>query len=100
MSAGYEKKDVSIRAVALGIVGTVLLIVVFVVFLRGYFIINYENDVTQEIIDNPPQELMKIKEKDKKMLSSYSVLDADKGVYQIPIEKAMDLVVKEYKDKQ
>jgi len=100
MSAGYEKKDVSIKAVTLGIVGTVLLIVVFVVFLRGYFIINYENDVTQEIIDNPPQELMKIKEKDKKMLSSYSVLDQDKGVYQIPIEKAMDLVVKEYKNKQ
>jgi len=81
-------------------VAIVLLIVVFIVMLRGYFVLNYEKDVTEEIINNPPQELNEILEKDKKLLSSYSVLDADKGIYQIPIDRAMELVVKDYKSRQ
>jgi hypothetical protein len=100
MSAGYEKKDVSIRSLAIGIAGIVILIVVFLVFLRGYFVINYEKSLVQERIDNPPQELNEILEKDKKLLSNYSVLDVDKGIYQIPIDRAMDLVVKDYKSRQ
>ena len=100
MSAGYEKKDVSIKALTIGILATVLLIVAFVVLLRGYFIINYEKSLTEERINNPSKELIEIVEKDKKLLSNYSVLDADKGVYQVPIEKAMELVVQEYKSRQ
>ena len=100
MSAGYEKKDVSIKALAIGILATVLLIVAFVVLLRGYFVINYEKSLVEEIVNNPSKELMEIVEKDKKLLSNYSIVDAEKGVYQVPIEKAMEIVVQEYKSRQ
>jgi len=100
MSEGYEKKDISIRAVAIGIIATVLLIVVFVVFLRGYFVLNYEKDLTEEIVNNPSQELQEILDKDKALLDNYGIIDKQKGIYQIPIDSAMKLVVQEYKNKQ
>jgi hypothetical protein len=31
-------------------------------------------------------------EQDNKVLTSYAILDADKGVYRIPIERAMQLI--------
>ena len=100
MSAGYEKKDVSVRGLTIGIVSVVLLIVVFIVFLRGYFVLNYERERTEEVINNPSQELKEILDKDNRLLSNYSVLDAEKGIYQIPIDRAMDLVVEDYKSRQ
>lgn len=100
MSEGYEKRDVSVKAIGLGTLATVLLIVVFIVFLRDYFILAVEKTVHAEIINNPNLELIEINNKDEVLLNGYGVLDKDKGIYKIPIEDAMKAVVSEYNSEQ
>lgn len=96
MSEGYEKKDVSIKALFIGTFATVFLILIFIVGLRDYFIFNIEKSITAEIINNPNIELIEIIKKDKAMLNGYGVIDKEKGVYKIPIEQAMKTVIRDY----
>jgi uncharacterized membrane protein required for colicin V production len=96
MSAGYEKKDVSVKGIALGTVALVLLIIAMVAFVRDYFVFNMEKEITQSILDNPSKELIAIQKSESEQLSNYKIIDSEKGVYQIPIDRAMEIVVKEY----
>lgn len=43
-------------------------------------------------VDRELQALQEIRARDEKILSSYDVVDAERGVYQIPIDAAMNLV--------
>ncbi len=96
MSAGYEKKDVSVKGIVLGTVALVLLIIAMVAFVRDYFVFNMEKEITQSILNNPSKELIAIQKSESEQLSSYKIIDSEKGVYQIPIDLAMEIVVKEY----
>ena len=96
MSEGYEKKDVSIKAIGLGTFATVALIVFFVVFIRDYFLLSVDKAVQAEALNNPNPELIEINEKDKELLSGYGILDREKGIYKIPIDEAMKIIVTEY----
>ena len=99
MSEGYEKKDVSVSAIVLGAVFTVLLIVFFVVILDGYFFFNKEKYIYENVLNIKSTELQEIRKAEEQMLTNYSLLDEDKGIYQIPIEEAMGIIVKEYAQK-
>jgi hypothetical protein len=99
MSAGYEKKDVSVTAIVLGAAFTVILIVIFVVFLDSYFVINKEKYIYDNVTNVKSAELEDIKSAADSMLHNYSVLDKDKGIYQIPIDSAMQIVADEYGQK-
>ena len=96
MSDGYEKKDVSVKGIALSTLAIVVLIIVFIVMLRDYFVFNVEKSVTEEIVKNPNIQLIDILKKDKAMLSGYGIIDKEKGIFKIPIEQAMKSVVKDY----
>ena len=96
MSQSYEKKDVSVRGLVLGAFATVLLIIVFIVGLRDYFIFTSDKSMTLEIVDHPNPELIEILKKDSLMLNGYSVIDKEKGIYKIPVDAAMKSVVRDY----
>jgi len=98
MSSGYEKKDVSVKAIAISTLALVVLIVVMVIFVRDYFVFNMENAITDSALNSPLKELLEIQKTEKDLLTHFRLLDKDKGVYQIPIELAMDLVVQDYKN--
>lgn len=95
MSSGYEKKDVSVKGIVGGTLAVVIIIVVFVVLLRDYFLYNVENAVYNEATI-PSQELVEIRQSAEKLITEYGVIDQQKGVYRIPIDNAMELVVKDY----
>lgn len=95
MSAGYEKKDVSVKGLVGGTLGIVLIIVIFIILLRDYFLVNVESAVYNQAI-TPSQELTDIRQAALGQISNYGVIDAEKGIYQIPIDQAMELVVKDY----
>ena len=96
MSEGYEKKDVSVKAIVLGSFLTILLIVVFVVLLRDYFVINKENYIYKNVLNVKSAELQEIKIAEDLLLNHYKVIDIEKGIYQIPIDQAMAVVAEEY----
>ncbi|KAA3611194.1 MAG: hypothetical protein D8M58_14565 [Calditrichaeota bacterium] len=96
MSSGYEKKDVSVKGLILGTIGLVLLIIVMVVFVRDYFVYNMENAITESAVNNPAKDLMEIQKAENQLLTRFKVIDKEKGMYQIPIDLAMKLVVQDY----
>ena len=96
MSEGYEKKDVSVRGIFIGTLATVILIIIFVVGLRDYFVFSVEKEKTEQIVNNPNPELIEILKNDKALLSGYGIIDKEKGIYKIPIEQAMKSVVYDY----
>jgi hypothetical protein len=99
MSEGYEKKDVSVTAIVLVSFFTILLVVVFIVLLKDYFVFNKEKYVYNNVLNMKSGEFEALKKANNLMIDDYRVIDKEFGTYQIPIEKAMELVVEEYADK-
>ena len=78
----------------------VLLIVGFIVVLNEYFIsvaeeIKYEQVLAPESADAREQ-----RARETELLSSYDIVNAEDGVYRIPIRRAMELMADEAFRKQ
>jgi hypothetical protein len=92
---GYEKRDVNIKKLVLwGIVGAVI-VVISLVALTEYFLITKEDYYYRAVEQPRSQELMELRERETEELNSYELLDEEKGIYRIPIKRAMELIVEE-----
>jgi hypothetical protein len=92
---GYEKRDVNVfMVIGLAVISVVILIVILL-FLNNYFVEAKEQMVYVEQLQPESIDLKSLIDAEKKELSSYKILDAKRGVYQIPIDLAMKLLVKE-----
>jgi hypothetical protein len=99
-SAGYEKKDVNVPMILWVSAATALLIVVSVLFVRDYVIMESEK-ATYEIRlkpDNP--QLLELQAWEEAELATTRILDSTKGIYQIPIDRAIELTIEQYKSNQ
>ena len=88
---GYEKSDVSvpwITTIALIVIGV---IVVFMIILNEYFLVTKEKIIDEVVLSNPSTALRELHAREEQELNSYKLLDSAKGIYQIPIERAMEL---------
>lgn len=98
--AGYEKSDVSvpwITTIALIVIGV---IVVFVIILNEYFLVTKETMVEETVLSKPSAALRELHAREDQELGSYKLLDAETGIYQIPIERAMELQAEEAYERQ
>jgi beta-lactamase regulating signal transducer with metallopeptidase domain len=92
---GYEKRDVNVKKLVLwGIVGVVI-VVISLVAIREYFLITKEDYYYRAVEKPRSRELMELRERETKELNSYELLDEEKGIYRIPIKRAMELIVEE-----
>jgi len=92
---GYEKRDVNtLKVAAFGITATIVLIVV-IVLLINYFTLLREKVVYQEVLRPESVPLRELRARETEELNSYAVIDSTKGVYRIPIERAMELFANE-----
>jgi beta-lactamase regulating signal transducer with metallopeptidase domain len=92
---GYEKRDVNVKKLVLwGIVGIVI-VVISLVAIREYFLITKEDYYYRAVEKPRSRELMELRERETKELNSYELLDEEKGIYRIPIKRAMELIVEE-----
>jgi hypothetical protein len=95
INSGYEKRDVNVKKLVLwGIVGVVI-IVISLVAITEYFLITKEDYYYQAVEKPRSQELMELRERETQELSGYQLLDEEKGIYRIPIKRAMELMVEE-----
>ena len=77
-----------------------VLMVLFIIFMNDYFTpvkkpVIHDENVRPEYI-----QLQKIKEREDKVLSSYRIINAEKGIYQIPVDRAVQIITDEYAEKQ
>ena len=95
---GYEKKDVNVKIIiGVGLAIIAFLITVFVL-LTDYFNV-VEAEVFYEAQLKPESTMLKeVREEENEKITTYKLIDAEKGVYRIPIERAMHLLVEEASD--
>ncbi len=94
-NAGYEKRDVNIfMVIGLSILSVVLLIIILV-FLIDYFVESKEQMIYEAQLQPESADLNSLLVAEEEELTSYKVLDTERGVYRIPVDRAMELLVKE-----
>ena len=94
-SHGYEARDASSKKIIIWGIAGIVFIVIILALLTEYFLFVKE-EFYLEIVEEPrSQELLDMRKKESEELNSYKLLDKDKGVYRIPIDRAMELVVEE-----
>ena len=94
-NAGYEKRDINIfMVIGLSVLSVVLLIVILV-FLIDYFVESKEQMIYEAQLQPESADLNSLLIAEEEILTSYKVLDIERGVYQIPVDRAMELLVKE-----
>ncbi len=94
-NGGYEKRDVKINKIIIVTVVLTVFLIFSLVMLNELFISVKENVVYEAFLKPPSQILLESRKEQDAILNSYGVVDEEKGVYRIPISKAMDLYVEE-----
>ena len=93
---GYEKKDVNIPVIISVSVVSIVILVVMIVVLADFFQIQKESMVYDSVLSQESKELVELRTIEFETLNNYKLLDAEKGVYQIPIKRAMQLLTEEH----
>ena len=91
-SSGYEKKDTSIRAIVVTTFVAIVLIVIVIVVLWDYFIATREAIVYEQTLAPVSVQLEELQRHEDSILNSYEFVDSTRGVYRIPIDRAMELM--------
>lgn len=94
-SAGYEKRDVNIFMVIGFTVVFVALLIVILIFLVDYFVEAKEEMIFETQLQPESVDLKSLITAEQEELTSYKILDTERGIYRIPIDRAMELLVKE-----
>ena len=91
----YEIKDIPVKAVAIG--GVVFMIIVGVtLFLLYEYYIRVLDATEHELkLSKQSKKLMELKKLEDESLNSYKIIDEEKQIYQIPIERSKELMLDE-----
>ena len=91
-NAGYEKRDVNIKLVTVFSLLTIVFVTVCLIGLNEYFNSVKEAEYYQSVLQPASPELRDMQAAEERVLTSYRVIDKNKGVYAIPVESAMKLM--------
>ncbi len=94
-STGYKTKDVNITRVLLYGAGGIALLVVIVIMVFDWFAVSKEKAIYDAQLKPESVSLKDLYVREAKLLNTYAVIDAKKGIYRIPIERAMELLSEE-----
>lgn len=92
---GYEKSDAKAGRLLVMAVVSILCVVIIVVFVSEFFIFESENIIQTAALEPESLKLREIRAHSENVLNSYGVVDEEKGIYRIPIERAIHLSAEE-----
>jgi hypothetical protein len=94
-SSGYEKKDVNVPIIIGVAITSIAILVIMIIVLIDIFKIQKENVIYNSVLSQESKQLVELRTYEHETLNNYKLLDAEKGIYQIPIERAMQLLAEE-----
>jgi hypothetical protein len=94
-NAGYEKKDIDLKKTFLYGSITIVILAVCVFVLDNYFDYVKETEYRRAVLEAPTIQLDTLNAREDSLLSTYELVDTADSKYRIPIEQAMELLVKE-----
>lgn len=92
---GYEKADINANKVILFFVLGVIATAIILIFLLDYFKAVREDTVYKAVLQPGSATLRELRARENEELTTYKIIDADKGIYRIPIERAKKLLAEE-----
>lgn len=92
---GFDPGDPNTRGLTVFIVLFVLTLVLTIVATAGYFEFARERQEDLAILSKPSEELAALRAREDQQLKTYGYINREKGVVQIPLERAMDLLARE-----
>ncbi len=84
----------ALMVVIVGAIGSLLLVVI-ILLLQALFFWSEEREFALKVVDERPQELREVQADALEKLNGYAWVDRDKGIVTIPIDRAMDIMVRE-----
>ncbi len=91
-NTGYERRDAAITGLIAVAVVSLVIVVVAVFAVYQLFIASREQIVDEVVLRPESAVLRELRAREEAVLNSYDVVDAQKGIYRIPIERAMKLM--------
>jgi hypothetical protein len=92
----YEKRDVkSVMIIAIAVVIVAVLTVIIIV-LNDYFIAEKEEMIFNVVLKPESSEIRDLRAHETEVLTTYKLIDPVRGVYRIPIDRAMQLLAEEH----
>ncbi len=92
---GYDRQDPqSLLITILGVIGAILLYAI-IVGLEFYYNRMNEQLINTKVYTTTPTQLRDLRTREDESLTRYRYIDEAKGIVQIPIDKAIELVLKE-----
>ncbi|MFQ6604630.1 MAG: hypothetical protein ACE5D8_03645 [Fidelibacterota bacterium] len=90
MTAGYDKHEINVRFIGCLLLGFLIVLGITLVFVDSYYTKATEAAIYS--VNVPVSEKrIALDAKEEQMLNSYELIDAEKGIYRIPIDRAMAL---------
>ena len=92
---GFDPGEPNSRGLLVFIVITVIGLVAVYFATKSFWEFVYERQQDESIAGKPSEDLATVRAREDQQLKTYGYIDRGKGVVQIPIDRAMDLVAKE-----
>ncbi len=92
---GYERKDINVWKTLIATAAVIAVIVVSVIFVDEIFVHTKERMIEQYVLKPESTQLRDLRAEEAEILTTYDVIDKNKGVYRIPISRAMKLMADE-----
>lgn len=89
---GYEKRDLNVRLIVLVALIALILLAASVYVVDEFFQISKEEQVEKVVLQPVSAQLRELRSHEDEVLSAYKVIDAANGIYQIPIDRAMEIL--------
>ncbi|HJO21325.1 MAG TPA: hypothetical protein QGF75_01525 [Candidatus Marinimicrobia bacterium] len=97
-NAGYEKKDIPVKPVAIGGMIFIVIVAVTLLLLHEYYIRVVDDTVYEFRLSKRSNKLIELQESEEKALNNYKVVNEEEQIYQIPIDKSKELLLNDKED--
>jgi hypothetical protein len=97
VETGYDRHDPNTRFIALLGLVTIVVLIAAVFGVQYYYDRMYDEQVYVKEMEPKSEALEDLRAREDEQLHSYQYIDREKGTVRIPIERAMELLVKEAK---
>jgi len=98
-SQGYNVEEISLKRITLIMTVSIILIAIFFVISREYFLSTTEDMMYEMVLKPESNKLIETRTVEAEKLTTFKLIDKDLKIYQIPVDDAKSILVKEYKNK-
>lgn len=91
VESGYELSDVNVRRILAVVAIIAIFLAVAFIVLNSFFISQRDRIEYQEVLKPTSKKLRQLHQREQKALNSFALADTSQGIYQIPVERAMEL---------